>query len=386
VSLLRRRGVRIDVGRVKDAIRALEHVSFDEPAEAYWALRCVLTQRHQDLAIFDAVLRDLWREAGTDEDREADADESAASAAPADADATDNEDNELEQGVSWSPDELLRRLDFSEYGPEELRRTHALVRTIAMSLPRRSKRRHRPSSGRRYLDVRRTVHAAARTGWLPLAQAWGEPRVGPRKLLLVLDVSGSMQTASLVVLMFAQAAVRADHRVEAFAFGTRLTRLSRHLRGRDMNEAMLNATADVVDWGGGTRIARSLAHLNSTWASRGVTRGAVVVIVSDGLEHDDTERLDREMVRLHRAAHAIIWVNPLAGDPGYEPLAAGMAAALPHVDFFLPGHNLEALSSLVALLVAMPLRRSQIVSPTTCWPPPRPVRGMARRRRPGSGQ
>jgi uncharacterized protein len=200
-----------------------------------------------------------------------------------------------------------------------------------------------------------------RTGGLPLTQEWSNHSLGRRKLLLLLDVSGSMQTTSLVVLMFAQAAVRADHRVEAFAFGTRLTRLTRHLRGHDMNEAMLAATADVVDWGGGTRIAGSLGSLNSTWAPRGVSRGAVVVIVSDGLEHDDAAQLAREMTRLRRAAHAIVWVNPLAGDPEYEPLAAGMAAALPHVDYFLPGHNLHALSSLVDVLAAIPRRRSQVI-------------------------
>jgi uncharacterized protein len=361
VSMLRRRGVTIDVRRVEDAIRALEHVPLDEPAEAYWALRCVLTQRQQDLAIFDAVLRDLRGEPEANENRDADADDGVASGGPPDSDAIGDEEKEWEQGVAWSPDELLRRLDFSEYGPEELRRARALVRTIAMSLPRQTKRRRRPSSTRRCLDVRRTVHAAVRTGGLPLTQEWSNHSLGPRKLLLLLDVSGSMQTTSLVVLMFAQAAVRADHRVEAFAFGTRLTRLTRHLRGHDMNGAMLNAAADVVDWGGGTRIAGSLARLNSTWAPRGVARGAVVVIVSDGLEHDDAAQLAREMVRLRRAAHAIVWVNPLAGDPDYEPLAAGMAAALPHVDYLLPGHNLEALSSLVDVLAAMPRRRSQVV-------------------------
>lgn len=361
VSLLRRRGVRIDVQRVQDAIEALEHVNLDEPAHVYWALRCVLTQRQQDLAIFDAVLRDELREPRADEDPQGDPDGGAASGAPADPDIIDDEDRRLEQGLASSPDELLRRLDFSEYGPEELRRARALVRTIARSLPRQIKRRRRPSSTRRYLDVRRTVHAAVRTGGVPLTQEWSNHSHGRRKLLLLLDVSGSMQATSLIVLMFAQAAVRADHRVEAFAFGTRLTRLTRHLRGHDMNEAMLNAAADVVDWGGGTRIAGSLARLNATWAPRGVARGAVVVIVSDGLEHDDAAQLAREMERLRRGAHAIVWVNPLAGDPDYEPLAAGMAAALPYVDCFLPGHNLDALSSLVDVLAAVPQRRSQVV-------------------------
>jgi uncharacterized protein len=363
VSLLRRRGAKINIQRVEDAIQALEHVNLEEPAEAYWALRCVLTQRQQDLAIFDATLRDLQREREEDQDPDADADEDAASGARADPDANDGEDEEVEQGAAWSPDELLRRLHFSEYGPEELRRTRALVRTIAMSIPRQSKRRQRPSSARRYLDVRRTIHAAVRTGGLALTQEWSSHSLGPRKLLLLLDVSGSMQTTSLVVLMFAQAAVRADHRVEAFAFGTRLTRLTRHLRGHDMNESVLKAAADVVDWGGGTRIAGSLTRLNSTWAPRGVARGAVVVIVSDGLEHDDAAQLAQQMVRLRRTAHAIVWVNPLAGDPNYEPLAAGMAAALPYVDYFLPGHNLEALSSLVTVLAGIPRRRSHVARP-----------------------
>jgi len=360
-SLLRRRGVEVGVARVRDAIRALEHVPLEDHEGVYWALRCVLTQRQQDLEAFDAAFAELWRESpsAAEEAPEAPEIQSSIGDVGEPSQAT-GDDAASEEGVAWSASERLRKMDFAAYGPEERRRANALVRRISLLLPLRPKRRLRSSSAQHYLDMRGTIRASTRTQGVPLTQVWSEPRLSPRKLLLILDVSGSMQTASRIVLMFLLAAVRADRRVEAFAFGTRLTRLTRHLRSRNANAALAKVAAEVQDWGGGTRIAEALLALNDTWGPRGVVRGAVVVIVSDGLEHGDPDLLAHEMARIHRSAHAVIWLNPLAGDAHYEPIAAGMAAALPYVDFFLPGQNLEALSSLAELLSAIPRRRSQV--------------------------
>jgi hypothetical protein len=159
------------------------------------------------------------------------------------------------------------------------------------------------------------------------------------------------------VMMFAQAAVQAGRVVEAFTFGTRLTRVTAQLMGRDRDRALAEAARTVPDWSGGTRIGLSLRSFNELWGRRGLARGGVVVIVSDGWERGDPGPLRAAMGQLHRIAHAVVWVNPLAGDPRYEPLAAGMAAALPHVDLFLPGHDLSALVSLAAALERIPARR-----------------------------
>jgi uncharacterized protein with von Willebrand factor type A (vWA) domain len=189
-----------------------------------------------------------------------------------------------------------------------------------------------------------------RTEGHPVQLHWRRSSTRPRKLVFVVDVSGSMEDYVRPLMMFLQAARRASGEAEAFAYGTRLTRVTDELAGRYPDAALERVSRAVPDWAGGTRIADNLKRLNDVWGRRGLTRGAVVTIVSDGWERGDLDLLDRQMGRLHRAAATLVWVNPLAGDPGYEPLAAGMVTALPHVDVFLPGHNLRSLESLVTVL------------------------------------
>jgi uncharacterized protein with von Willebrand factor type A (vWA) domain len=196
-----------------------------------------------------------------------------------------------------------------------------------------------------------------RTDGYPMVCLWREPRYVPRKLVFVVDVSGSMEPYARAMLMFLQAAVRAGRRVEAFTFGTRLTRVTKELEGRNPDEALKAAGRVVHDWAGGTRIGPNLRALNDGWGRLGMTRGAVVVIVSDGWERGDIPALEAEMARLRRIAHTVVWVNPLAGEPGYEPLAQGMAAALPYLDWFLPGHNLRSLETLAHVLETLPAAR-----------------------------
>jgi uncharacterized protein with von Willebrand factor type A (vWA) domain len=171
-----------------------------------------------------------------------------------------------------------------------------------------------------------------------------------RRLVLLVDVSGSMDLYTRALLRFAHAAVAGGRRVETFALGTRLTRLTRALSSRDPDDAMARATETVEDWAGGTRLGDGLRVFNDRWGVRGLARGAVVVILSDGWERDDPALLAEQMARLRRVAHRILWVNPLKATEGYEPLARGMAAALPFVDAFVEGHSLDSLTSLAQLV------------------------------------
>jgi hypothetical protein len=255
----------------------------------------------------------------------------------------------LELGA-WSQEEVLREKDFGAMTREEFERTRRLITVIASRRPLRRSRRLRPDSRGGALDVRGLVRASLATGGEPVERAFRSRVKRPRKLVLVLDVSGSMESYSRALLLYLHAARGSGKGVETFAFGTRLTRLTPELTSRDPETAFQRASKRVADWSGGTRIGESLKTYNDVWGRRALTRGAVVVILSDGCERGDTELVGREMARLARQAFAVVWVNPLKGHPQYEPRAAGMRAALPHVDRFLPGHDVASLEALGTVL------------------------------------
>ena len=244
---------------------------------------------------------------------------------------------------------LERDKDFAAYTDAERAIAKHLLARLARRGPTRRSRRLRPSHRGRRLDLQRTLRDAMRSGGEPVRLAWRAPALAPRPLVLVVDVSGSMAPYARVLLQYAQAAVTARRRVECFAFGTRLTRITRELHDRDPDRALDRAARAVADWSGGTRIGASLATLNREHGRR-LGRGAVVVVLSDGWDTGDPEQLGREVARLRRSAHRVIWLNPLKAAPGYEPLARGMAAALPHADHFLAGHSLRSLEALAGLL------------------------------------
>lgn len=377
--LLRTGGLEVGPGRLQNAIRALGIADLSDRDEMYWSLRCTLVSREEDLGVFDAAFAAFWEQTplapaehrlprALDHGDEA---PPAAGQGGADArpethgeDAADGDDG-AERDVllpAWSADELLRDRDFASYGPDELRRARRLVERVADASPRRRSRRlERAARGSR-LDERRTLRSSLRTSGLPFERAWRRPKSVPRKLVFLVDVSGSMEPYTRAMVMFLQAAVGAGRHVEAFTFGTRLTRLTPHLAGRDPDRALARAARAVPDWAGGTRIGENLKAFNDIWGRRGLTRGAIVVVVSDGWERGDPGLLSGEMERLRRAAHTLVWVNPLAGEPGYRPLVAGMVAALPHVDVFLPGHNLRSLETLAEVLESVgsgPKRRTR---------------------------
>jgi hypothetical protein len=232
-----------------------------------------------------------------------------------------------------------------------------MERLPEVSPKRRSRRLRAESSGDVY-DARRTLRRAMRTQGLPLDPAFRRRKQVPRKLVFLCDVSGSMEPYARAMVMFMQAVTAAGRQVEAFAFGTRITRLTPHLRTLDPARSLARAGALMPDWGGGTRIGESLRGYNETWGRRGMTRGAVVVIVSDGWERGDLGLLDAELGRIARQAHRLVWVNPLKGHEGFAPLAGGMRIALHHADAFVEGHNLVALEALADVLSERDLARA----------------------------
>jgi uncharacterized protein len=262
----------------------------------------------------------------------------------------------LELGASVH--ELLREKDFAEMTPEEFERARRLMAAIARTRPRRTSRRRLPDARGDVLDMRRMLRRSLRSGGDPVDQPWKARKEVPRKLVVLCDVSGSMDAYARALLLFLHAIVGTGHGVEAFGFGTRLTRLTSDLGTRDPEAALARATRAAVDWGSGTRIGASLKEFNDLYGRRALSRGAVVVIVSDGWEREDPELVGREMARLSRAAFAVVWVNPLKGDPSYQPLAGGMRAALPFVDRFLPGHNIASLDELAGILAGIERRHA----------------------------
>jgi uncharacterized protein len=368
---LRRRGLRIGVARVELAMQALGSIDAGDREQAYWALRSSLISNADDIAVFDDVFAGLWDEQPVgiaDLTERTSSEEGQAQ----DTEEEQEEDDDV-AGRRWSAVERLRELDFRDYEADELARASRLIAELARMLPRRRSRRLRPSSAGPHLDRRGTLRRAMRTEGHPVQLAWRSAPPRPRRLVFAIDVSGSMEPYARPLLMFLHAARQASRKVEAFAFGTRLTRLTEDLAGRLPDAALQRVAGAVPDWAGGTRIGENLKRLNDVWGRRGVTRGAVVVIVSDGWERGDLDLLRDQMERLAGMAHTTIWVNPLAGDPDYEPLAAGMATALPYVDVFMPGHNLRSLEALSAVLAGSTMREK----PNRLRPNPQPAAGGA---------
>jgi uncharacterized protein with von Willebrand factor type A (vWA) domain len=362
--VLREAGVEVGPGRIADALAGLDAVDLTSRDDVYWTLRQTLVSRHGELDVFDrafaawflrAPVVPAWRGLPPPVVRRQER-LAKASSDPGRGDDPQHDGDPLELGASVH--EILRDKDFAAMTPEEFARARRLIQTVAQTRPlRRSRRLCRDDAGDR-LDFRRLVRRSLRTGGEPLDRCFRARKVVPRKLVVLCDVSGSMEAYTRALLLFLHAAVGAGRGVEAFAFGTRLTRLTADLETRDPEAALERASAKVVDWGSGTRIGASLKDFNDEYGRRALTRGAVVVVVSDGWERQDPEQVGREMARLARQAYAVVWVNPLKGNPEYQPLAGGMRAALPYVDRFLPGHNLSSLEELAAVLARIEHRHA----------------------------
>lgn len=347
-------------------------------AELYWLGRVTLVSRRGDLDTFDRVFQSVFGgmldvadhrgdtnappsiEARPDDERRhdhrpdrppggtADAPPTPALATVPDGDGGpgDGTDTVL---AAMSREERLRSESFASLNERELADVRALVaRLVVAPPPRRSRRTVRRRGGHR-LDVRAALRRAHRTGGDPVRLERRAHRERPRRLVLLCDISGSMAPYARAYLQLLHASVRGA-RAEAFVFATRLTRLTRVLQDADPDTALRRAGLAAPDWSGGTRIGEAVKAFNDGWGRRGVARGAVVVVVSDGWERDDPALLGREMERLAHLAHRVVWVNPRRASERYQPLVGGMAAALPHVDAFVSGHSLAALDEVLAAI------------------------------------
>jgi uncharacterized protein len=357
---MRAGGARVGVGELLSAHRALAAIDASDREAAYFALRSTLCSRHEDIAAFDAAFAEWFRPAQDQPGPPPSLAEVATLVLPRVAVPGGERVIELaaEADVvpsAWSDVELLREKDFAAYTDEERRRARRLMRTLAATAPTRPSRRTRPARRRgapphaARPDLRRTVRASLRTAGDPFDRHWREPGERPRQLVLVCDVSGSMEPYARMLLAYLQACVAARRRVEAFVFGTRLTRVTAELRGRDPDRALERAARATQDWSGGTRIGDALATLNREHGRR-LGRGSVVVLLSDGWDRGDPAVLELEIGRLARCAHRLVWLNPLKAHPEYQPLTRGMQAALPYVDLFMAGNSLASLAKLAEAL------------------------------------
>jgi len=363
VRSLRAAGLRIPVGSAITYLRALGEVGIVTRSATYWAGRATLVHRPEDIGRYDEVFRAFWSpDAPAPVVVEEETVEIAIAFDDEDDTADDDGDDEGDDAepfdgpllqVRFSATETLRHKDFARCSAAELDEARRLMAELRLSGATRSSRRWRPAhrSGDP-LDLRRTVRHALRSGGEPIRRVHRTHGERHRRLVLLLDVSGSMEAYSRALLRFVHAAIVGRTKVEAFALGTRLTRLTRELQSRDPDAALSRAADAVVDFSGGTRLGETIGAFNDTWGVRGMARGAVVVILSDGWDRGSPELLGAQMARLHRVAYRVVWVNPLKASEGYAPLARGMAAALPHVDAFIEGHSLASLEELARVVSA----------------------------------
>jgi uncharacterized protein with von Willebrand factor type A (vWA) domain len=347
-------GVDATSQRVAAMLTAADALRVTDPRDTYWAGRLTLCGTPDDLAVYDAAfaaffggfapVRGLPLPVPPTMPR------AAAPFGGSTDDGDDGDEMPIELAVSASDTEVLRHRDVATLSAVERADVRRMIALLAPGTATRRGRRRGPSS-RGEVDPARTVRRMLRQGGEPAGLARRRRRDTPRRLVLLIDVSGSMAPYADALLCFGHAAVRrAPTRTEVFTIGTRLTRVTRALRHRDPDAALRAAGAAIPDWHGGTRLAESVKAFLDRWGQRGTARGAVVVLASDGWERGDPVPLAEQVARLARLAHRLVWVNPHRGKPGFAPLAGGMAACLSYLDDFVSGHSLDALEELVRVI------------------------------------
>jgi len=363
---LRDRGLPVGTNRILTFCRGAAALAPLDRNTLYWTGRTSLIAHPDHVVVYDQVFEAYFRSklrkhlasmfSGIPPSRPKEVELQAyAAALGADqSDAGGAADDQIEiMRLIASEVEVLKTKSFDQFTDDERRRADRLIRQLAVSLPIRRSRRLRRASNGSHFDLRRTLRSSLRTQGEPLQRAWLSRHDVARPLVLVLDVSGSMAPYARALMQFGYAAMSSGERVEVFCFGTRLTRVTRSLRTTDPDRALADVARRVHDWEGGTRIGESLKVLTDNYSQAAALKGAVVVLCSDGLERGDPLLLASQMSRLHRIAHELVWVNPLKGTTDYEPLARGMAAALPHVDRFLSAHNVKSLEELCDSLASI---------------------------------
>jgi uncharacterized protein with von Willebrand factor type A (vWA) domain len=386
-QMLRVMGVDVSTGQVLDLVEALQHVPITDRSDFYTTCQALLVNRREDFLVFDQAFSLFWRadvQGGQDgvpassaeikrarlpfkpafDPAEGKEGEEGQRQQPRDGDQEDQSAARSRRHI-YSADEVLRNKDFGEMSWEEIQEAKLAIANLRWNLGERRTRRNRPSSKGR-INLRRIVRDNLRHGGEPIKLARRQRVYRPRPLVVLCDISGSMERYSRMLLHFVHALTHGlkDTNVEAFVFGTRLTRITRHLRYKDVDES-LDELGDVVrDWSGGTRIGDALKNFNFQWARRVLGRGAVVLVISDGWDRGDLTLLGKEIARLQHATYRLIWLNPLLGSDEYRPVQRGMAMVMPCVDDFLPVHNLVSLEGLAEVLSTVadirPVRRQRV--------------------------
>jgi uncharacterized protein with von Willebrand factor type A (vWA) domain len=399
---LREAGLGVTTGQVMLFLDALAVVDITDPLIFHDAARASLVSHADEIDTFEAVFERFWAQGrNRGAEHASDAEPSSARDHSTTTPATRAQAFIAEAGVTrpspdagppvptfdrrltWSEADVLRRKRFDRLDADEVQRVRALMRTLTWHIPERRTRRFRRASHGTHLDWRRMVQRAVRVQGEWIERRWRARRHAPRPLVVLADISGSMEAYSRLLLYFLHGVVQRAPaagspssriagqgsneglravRTEAFVFATRLTRITRALRRRDVDAALAEVAARVVDWAGGTRIGESLHVFNRDWARRVLGRGAVVLVISDAWDRGDPEMFAREVSRLRKSCHRLMWLNPLIGTTGYEPRTRGLIAALPFIDDFLPAHNLASLEDLARHLERLPAtsaRRSE---------------------------
>jgi uncharacterized protein with von Willebrand factor type A (vWA) domain len=379
--LLRTLGMDVNPGRMIDLVHALEHVNLARKADFFYTARSLLVHSRDDLPLFEQAFELFWRAPRDktifDELFEFRPDApnnkpiitapALKEPEPASSDSED-EDDEVQQVIevtrTYSTREVLRRKDFGELTQEEMQAVKHFMAQMVWELGLRRTRRQRPGRGQR-LDLRRSLRRNLRYGGELIEWPSRQFKYKPRPLIVIADISGSMERYARLLLHFIYSLAKGlEQEVEAFVFSTHLTRITRQLRGKEIDRALAEVSREVTDWSGGTRIGESLKTFNFDWGRRVLGRGAVVLLISDGWDRGDPLLLKKEIGRLQRSCHRLIWLNPLLGSAEYEPLTRGMQAALPYIDDFLPVHNLASLEELAAHLQNLTAEKTAVAPPT----------------------
>ena len=369
---LRKAGLPIGPGRTLDAVNAVAAAGFDRREDFYFTLQAIFVSRPEERSTFAQVFRLFWRDPryldhmmslmlpqvhGVQEDRAAEAAEKRAAEALLDGqlpppldDTPDGEQIEIDATATMSAEERLKTLDFEQMSVAEIAEAKRMLAKLALPVQPLKTRRSAPSTLTARIDARRTLRAALRHGGEMTRLIHKAPATRWPNLVVLCDISGSMADYSRMVLHFVHAVANRKGqgwaKVHAFTFGTRLTNITRHLRARDVDAALRAAGAEAQDWSGGTRIGQSLHAFNRDWSRRVLGQGAVVLLITDGLDRDDTSLLAKETERLHLSCRRLIWLNPFLRWTGFAPKAQGIRAILPHVDSFRAGHSIASLEAL----------------------------------------
>jgi len=379
---LRKAGLRVGPAAVTDAIQAVLVAGIGTRDDFYWTLHSVLVTRHEDHAVFDEAFRLFWRSRELIEKMlamlspiapappqkekpragEKRAGQALLSSERDDLRKEEKPEVEIDARLTLSSREVLRNKDFAQMTAEEIAEARKAIGELLMPHDRVATRRYRPDIQGRRIDPRSMMRMGLRTGGDLILPRYRSPRRVHPPLVVLADISGSMSQYTRIFLHFLHALTEHRRRVHSFVFGTRLTNLSRQLRHRDPDEALAQCAEAVHDWSGGTRIGEALGTFNRLWSRRVLGQGAIVLLITDGLERDSIETLSHEMERLHKSCRRLIWLNPLLRFDGFEPRARGMQAMLPHVDELRPVHSLDALSDLCEALSTPPRARRAVAT------------------------